>query len=243
MMQKILMLYYPLLDSIMNHPDAVLETYEQYGCQIIEVALPCENPCFDGAVIRESMRRILETSTIFDMFESVRRVKEKFPYIKIQIVSYIETIEQTGYPEFASLCKNANVDSLLSPDASDYQLTKLDHAFAEICEIPIIRFIPYTNNDEMLEKAKHGKGYLFMQSGNSKSGEYRKIGEELKEKIEYLRKNGIDLPIIVGFGIKNGEQIKACYQCGADGVAIGSGLLDYIARGEIEKYLVSLVSE
>lgn len=242
-MHKIFMLYYPLLDPVMKNPDVVLEIYEQYGCSIIEISLPCENPELDGPVIRDSMRRILEHSTVEDVFEAAGNVKKQFPSFKIQIVAYMETVEKLGAETLADLCGQSHVDYLLLPDASDSQLEQLDQVFASQCDIPLIRFLPYTSCEEMLERARYAEGYLFMQSGAARSGGCQEIGEELKNRITYLRKNGIGLPIIIGFGIQRGDQIKACLQCGADGVTIGSRLVNDIAKSEIDQYLASLMDE
>lgn len=242
-MQKIFMLYYPLLDPIMKNPYAVLETYERYGCSIIEISLPCENPGLDGPVIRDSMRRILEHSTVEEVFEAAGNVKKQFPSFRIQIMAYMETVEKLGAEAFADLCGQSHIDYLLLPDASDSQLEQLDQVFASQYDIPLIRFLPYTSCMEILERARHANGYLFMQSGAARSGGCQEIGEELKNRIAYLRENGIGLPVIIGFGIQRGDQIKACFQCGADGVTIGSRLVNDIAKSEIEQYLASLKIE
>ena len=239
-MEKILMLYYPLLDPVMTDPDAVLWAYYRHGCRIIEVALPYENPVLDGETVRASMARILKKSDIGQMFAAIRRTKATHPYIKVQIMSYIEVIESMGYEVFADLCKESHVDYVLAPNASARQLGRLDQVFAVRYKIPVIRFIPYADQGDLLKKAMTGQGYLFLQSGDAKSGGYQEIGEGLKTRIAYLRKHKIELPVIVGFGIKSYEQIRACHQCGADGVAVGSSLICYIAEGKTDEYLASL---
>ena len=53
-------------------------------------------------------------------------------------------------------------------------------------------------------------------------------------RIAELRTKGVGAPIVLGFGISNGEQARAAVGLGADGVVVGSAALRAALRGEAE---------
>ncbi|MFB6298979.1 MAG: tryptophan synthase subunit alpha, partial [Halobacteriales archaeon] len=46
------------------------------------------------------------------------------------------------------------------------------------------------------------------------------------------RLDGYDIPKAVGFGIKTGEHARDIIRAGADGIIVGSALVDIVAEGE-----------
>ncbi len=53
-------------------------------------------------------------------------------------------------------------------------------------------------------------------------------------RIEALRVEGVGAPVVLGFGISNGEQARAAVGLGADGVVVGSAALRAALKGRAE---------
>jgi tryptophan synthase alpha chain len=55
-------------------------------------------------------------------------------------------------------------------------------------------------------------------------------------RIAELRAEGVGAPIVLGFGISNGEQARAAVGLGADGVVVGSAALRAALKGRAELF-------
>jgi tryptophan synthase alpha chain len=71
-----------------------------------------------------------------------------------------------------------------------------------------------------------GSGYLYYVSLKGVTGAGHLNTEDVKEKLELIRAN-TDLPIGVGFGVKDAETAKTVANI-ADGVVVGSALISKI---------------
>jgi tryptophan synthase alpha chain len=69
-----------------------------------------------------------------------------------------------------------------------------------------------------------------LQSHDGPTGVRDGLDAENGEKLQRLRRERIDLPIALGFGIGAPEQAAQAIRLGADGVVVGSACID-AARG------------
>ena len=78
-----------------------------------------------------------------------------------------------------------------------------------------------------------GSGYLYYVSVKGVTGSGSLDVSAVKARLETIR-NSTDLPIAVGFGIKDPESAKAVGAI-ADGVVVGSALVNIIANNQHDK--------
>jgi tryptophan synthase alpha chain len=86
---------------------------------------------------------------------------------------------------------------------------------------------PTTRDDRIALIASKSSGYLYYVSLKGVTGAGNLDVESVRQKLETIR-NSTDLPVAVGFGIKDAESAS---QIGAlaDGVVVGSALVNLIA--------------
>ena len=87
---------------------------------------------------------------------------------------------------------------------------------------------PTTNADRAAFIAEYSSGYLYYISLKGVTGAALTDYESVRKNIEALRKL-TDLPIVIGFGIKDGTSARAMAEL-SDGVVIGSALVAKIAK-------------
>lgn len=235
-MEKLLLLYFPLNDPLIKDQEKVLEIYLKHNVTTIEVALPAEEPFLDGPVIKDSMKRVREVKTIYDMFDDVRTLKKKYNNLKVQIMSYSAIIRKIGVKEFSNLLKQSNVSYILSPDADDDLLMKLDEQLSDT-NISVIRFSPYIINEGNVTSLKNSKGYIFQRSTDGQTGKSQELSPHLKENIRIIRENNIYTPVVIGFGISNKQQVAQALNYNANGVVLGSVLFKHICDDDLDEYL------
>ena len=95
-------------------------------------------------------------------------------------------------------------------------------------EIDIIFLVsPTTSTERMAKIAKHAKGFIYYVSLKGVTGRANIDVVEVAEKLAILREC-TDLPLGVGFGIRNGSSAAAVSEV-ADAVVVGSSLVNCIA--------------
>ena len=147
--EKILILYFPIQDTILEDDVEWAKKYFQGGCTFLEIGLPNDNPLLDGKTVRESMERALAHSDLDKVFSSIRRIREQCPDNILQIMTYYHIIDNMGMEVFAEKCRAADVDAVLSPNVPAKKMGELDEAL-ERYGIINLRFVPYHLTDEIV---------------------------------------------------------------------------------------------
>ena len=81
-----------------------------------------------------------------------------------------------------------------------------------------------------------------LQANKGKTGVRKTLATGLQEKLDRVRDAGIDIPLLVGFGISDPSDVRASMASGADGVIIGSACLAASLEGEaaLRSYLLTI---
>ncbi len=76
---------------------------------------------------------------------------------------------------------------------------------------------------------EHVSGYVYVQARTGVTGAKDDVSDQTERSLDRLRE--YDVPKAVGFGIKTGEHAERIVSGGADGVIVGSALVDIVAEG------------
>lgn len=239
--EKILILYFPIGDPIMDDCVEWADKYFKNGCTVLEIGLPYENPVLDGKTVQESMERAREKVTLEEVFQMIADIRKRCPQQILQIMTYHGNILKYGYEKFAEKCSDADVDGVLTPDATKEQLHKLDEALGKY-GIYNLRFVPYHLTAEVMEEVRgHMKGgYIFQQAVDGGTGQQAQVSSKIKENVDKWKELKIPFPVCAGFGISDAKQVKEALAFGPDGVIVGSATISNIKKGEGEAFIASL---
>jgi tryptophan synthase alpha chain len=219
------------------------------GIDVFEIGIPISNPFLDSEVMRDSMQRAIEHSSDYNTYlETLIKLRECFPDVAFEVMIYHETVMNIGFDKFCDSLIEAQMDSVLVADGvfigQDF-LKQLDRKLLPNNIFPI-RFVPESYKKSQLEDLKqNANGFIIVQTKKDKNDKRDNVHDDNKETLEQIRNYGIDLPLIFAYGIKNQEDIHKCISLGADGVLIGTKLLDTAfnrSRNEY-KYLLNQFRE
>jgi len=197
------------------------------GVDIIELGMPFSDPMADGPDIQLAGKRALGAGhTMAKTLAMVREFRKDDDVTPIVLMGYYNPIYIYGNEKFLSDAKSAGVDGLiivdLPPEADD-----------ELC-IPAmkhgINFIrlatPTTDSKRLPAVLNNTSGFVYYVSIAGITGTSAPDPEKVASAVSDI-KNKTKLPVVVGFGIKNGEQAEAIAR-GSDGVVVGSSIVAVI---------------
>ena len=147
-------------------------------------------------------------------------------------MGYYNPIYHYGAQEFAQDAATAGVDGVIVVDLPPEEAEELNvHLRAN--NLHMIFLAAPTSSDERLPAIlKHASGFLYYVSITGITGTRAADEDAIKDAVARLRKQ-TDLPIAVGFGIRNAER-AAGIAAHCDAAVVGSAIVEIIAK-DVEK--------
>ncbi|CAN5453087.1 tryptophan synthase subunit alpha [soil metagenome] len=206
----------------------ILELAKQ-DASVIELGVPFSDPVADGVTIQASGERALRNSinvkSILEIVAEVRRARCETPII---LFSYFNPILQLGLENFATKAKESGVDGVLITDLVPEEAEEFRGILTEK-DLALIMLAAPTSSDERLKKiTEKASGFVYAVSRAGVTGARTELSNEAENLVERLRKF-TDLPIAVGFGISNAEQVAETWKY-ADAAVVGSAIVAEIMR-------------
>jgi len=205
----------------------LLHALVEAGADIIELGVPFSDPMADGPTIQRASERALRHHVglhhVLDMVAEFRRSNAETPIV---LMGYGNPIEAMGWETFAQRCAEAGVDGVLTVD---FPPEESHEAFAHLIKHgvdPIFLLAPTSTDARVARVAKQARGYVYYVSLKGVTGAGHLDLAAIAQKIPQLRKH-IDLPIGVGFGIRDADTALAVAKL-CDGVVVGSRIVQEI---------------
>jgi tryptophan synthase alpha chain len=209
----------------------ILRALVDAGSDIIELGVPFSDPMADGPVIQAASEKAIANGvTLASVLELVRQFRREDSVTPIVLMGYLNPIERYGYEAFANDAGAAGVDGLLLVDCPPEEMGLLRSRLNEQDIYPICLVAPTTTEARMESISKQARGYIYYVSFKGITGADRLNASGLAEPLARLRRH-TDLPLSVGFGIKDPESAAAVAGV-ADGVVIGSALIEALADAD-----------
>ena len=199
------------------------------GASVIELGVPFSDPVADGATIQASAERALRNSIgVKDILRIVKEVRSEGFEVPIILFSYYNPILQFGLEKFSTEAKKSGVDGILITDLIPEEAEDFRKILAGE-DLALIMLAAPTSSDERLKKiCEKANGFVYAISRAGVTGARNDSSDDAKKLVLRIRKH-TDLPVAVGFGISNAEQIKEVWRY-ADAAVIGSALVAVIER-------------
>lgn len=210
---------------------SILKKLPKNGTDLIEIGIPFLDPSGDGPIIEEASKRAIENGAtlkkILNLIKEFRHQDNKTPII---LMGYYNSILHYGLENLVIDALKAGVDGLLTVDLPIEE----DEELYQNCQKHGLDFIklitPTTSQERMRQIIKKASGFIYYVSiagitgtKSSKPADNKKIIDQIKELT--------NIPVAIGFGIKDKKQVQDMVQIGADGVIVGSALVNVIAQG------------
>jgi tryptophan synthase alpha chain len=201
---------------------------ERGGADLIEFGVPFSDPIADGPIIQAAgdrairagmtMKRVLETAA------EIRKTSE----IPILLFTYLNPVLRYGFARLAADAKAAGIDGCLLIDVSVEEADEYVKVMRDAGLDTVFIASPTSTDHRLKLVAHYSSGFIYLVSRTGITGEQQSISDTALPLIERMRAL-TDLPLAMGFGISNADQVAAIASH-ADAAVVGSAIVRQIAR-------------
>ena len=222
----------PYLTAGFPTPAGSLEALQRVaaaGADFVEVGVPFSDPLADGPTIQRTTQTALEQGmTLPRVLALVRDAALAVPVI---IMTYLNPVLAYGVERFAKDAQAAGAAGVLLTDLPAGADPGVESAVTNSA-LSLIRLVAPTTDDRRLKTALSGAtGFVYLISRLGVTGARDHVPSDLEAQVRRIRA-ATRLPVAVGFGIGTPAQAAAAARH-ADGVVVGSALLDALAQGGV----------
>ncbi len=220
--------------------DLVL-SFAKAGVDVIELGVPFSDPLADGPTIQASSQRALRAAVtlpkIFKLVQEIRRTSQ----IPIALMSYYNPIFHFGEDRFVAKARKLGVDGVIIPDLPPEEAGSFIR-MARKNDFAMIFFLsPTTTRNRLRRIVRASTGFIYYVSLTGITGARKRLPENIFQNVT-IAKAQTPKPICVGFGVSRPEQIRKILKV-ADGVIVGSALIDQIVKNTGRRDLVKNVTD
>ena len=199
------------------------------GADIIELGIPFSDPMAEGPVIQYGHERaLLHHMSLRKTLSLVSEFRQTDQETPIVLMGYANPIERMGYAQFADTAALAGVDGVLTVDLPPEESSLLNSELQRVGLQNIFLLAPTTSVQRIREVVSFASGFVYYVSLKGVTGAGHLDLSSVKEKLTLIRRF-TDLPVCVGFGIKDGASAKAVSEY-ADGAVVGSVFVDRMGQ-------------
>jgi tryptophan synthase alpha chain len=208
---------------------SILKGLPAAGADVIELGMPFTDPMADGLVIQlANIRALRAKQTLAKTLQMVAEFRAGNQDTPLVLMGYFNPIHHYGVPRFIEDAKAAGVDGLIVVDLPPEHNQDLCDP-AQAAGLDFIRLTTPTTDDARLPTVLNGSsGFVYYVSVAGVTGAGAATPEHVEQAVARLRRH-TGLPISIGFGIRTPEQAATIARL-ADGVVVGSALIDQIAN-------------
>ena len=203
-------------------------TLDKYA-DVIELGIPFSDPMADGRTIQKANVRALKAGTkVKDVFEVVKEFR-KHSDTPVVLMTYYNPVYKRGVERFVKEAKDAGADGLIIVDLPVEEASE----YLNICERykmgTIFLAAPNTSEERLriIDEASSAFVYLVSLYGTTSARD--KVSEFAFNLIKRAKKI-CRKPLAVGFGVSRAEHVSELLKAGADGVVVGSALVEIIEK-------------
>ena len=223
---KGLIVYLTAGDPSLEATGELLAALDRAGVDGIELGVPFSDPLADGPMIQRASERALKAGAtlrrILDRLTSWREAVQA-PVI---LFSYYNPILQYGLEQFARDAAQAGADGALVVDLSPEEAEPYVGAL-RARNLDTVFLASPTSTQERLERAARlSTGFFYLISRTGVTGERAELSASLRPLVERVRRI-TSLPLAVGFGISNPEQVQEVHTL-AQAAVVGSAMVHAI---------------
>ena len=233
----------PFITAGDPHPDqtvAMLHGLVKAGADLIELGVPFSDPMADGPVIQRASERALVHKVglrhVLAMVKEFRQQDDKTPII---LMGYANPIEAMGIEKFANAAKDAGIDGMLTVDYPPEESTEFNAMLKARDIDPVFLLSPTTDKARVDIIVNQASGFIYYVSLKGVTGSKNLDIIEVADRVASIRSQ-TNLPIGVGFGVRDAETAKAVASV-ADAVVVGSRMVQEVEKSNSDNVVANLM--
>ena len=205
-----------------NHTREFLLNLKKSPIDILEIGIPYSDPIADGKIISEASfiaaQNNVTPDTVFDLLISEKN-NIQTPLV---FLIYYNLIFAYGIDDFIKKSVEAGITGLIIPDLPYEEAEELTEKLKKN-DIAFIPLISVTSKNRIPKLVSQGSGFIYAVASLGVTGTKQVSPDRLTDFI-YEIKEHTELPVAIGFGIKNREDIKKLRNS-ADGLIVGTSIV------------------
>ncbi len=206
----------------------VVKRVADAGADYLEIGLPPRYAKYDGPVIRRSYEYV--KSSNIDVWSAIRRAVE-VSSIPIILLTYLED-HVNRFREFVEKVREVGIESILLPDLLidfvDEYKKYID--VAKSMGVKTVLFVSPSMPDRFIEEVSPISDHFLYYGIRPTTGIPIPVDPSaLVRRVRSFVRN----KLIVGFGLSI-DDITSVVRAGADGVAIGSAVVERLERNDVD---------
>ena len=195
------------------------------GANILELGVPFSDPMADGPVIqRASERALAQGMTLSRVLAMVAEFRRDDAITPVVLMGYLNPFEVAGYEDFAEAAADAGVDGILTvdlpPEEADGFRTALRSRGIDL----IFLLAPNSDEERIVRVCAQASGFVYYVSLKGVTGAAHLDVADVETRVQRI-KSLTDLPVGVGFGIRDGDTAARIASI-SDAVVVGSALIN-----------------
>jgi tryptophan synthase alpha chain len=233
----------PFITAGDPNPDqtvAMLHGLVKAGADLIELGVPFSDPMADGPVIQRASERALVHKVglrhVLAMVKDFRQQDDKTPII---LMGYANPIEAMGIEKFANAAKDAGIDGMLTVDYPPEESTEFNAMLKARDIDPVFLLSPTTAKARVDIIVNQASGFIYYVSLKGVTGSKNLDIIEVADRVASIRSQ-TNLPIGVGFGVRDAETAKAVASV-ADAVVVGSRMVQEVEKSNSDNVVANLM--
>lgn len=215
------------------------------GADILEVGLPYSDPLADGVTLqRASTAALAAGATLAKSLDLVGRIAQARPDKSVVVMGYVnQFLGPPGTENVARRLAEAGAAGAIVADLTPDEGAPLEEAFTRHDLALVYLVAPTTPADRAAWIASRAGGFVYCVSLTGVTGARQSLPVRLRNVVSHV-KAASPLPVAVGFGVSRPEHVRSVARAGADGVIVGSALVDALgpAGTDVDRF-VSLCGE
>jgi tryptophan synthase alpha chain len=194
------------------------------GADVIELGVPFSDPMADGPVIQKAGERALARGIgMTQILAMVRDFRKRDDATPVVLMGYANPVERYGIERFVDDAANAGVDGVLVVDYPPEECEDFAKALRARGLDLIFLLAPTSTDERMRQVGQLASGYVYYVALKGVTGAGHLDTAAVAAMIPRI-KTFVDLPVGVGFGIRDGQSARAIASV-ADAVVIGTALV------------------
>ena len=211
------------------------------GADIIELGVPFSDPMADGPVIqRASERALLKDVGLRDVLEMVKQFRSTNQTTPVVLMGYANPIERMGQEQFIQAAFQAGVDGALVVDYPPEECEYFAENMHKNGMDTIFLLAPTSTDERIAQVGKIATGYVYYVSLKGVTGSGALDLDAVAAMIPRIKKH-VNVPVGVGFGIRDGATAKAISSV-SDAVVIGSRIIQELENTPREQAVAAVQS-
>jgi len=209
------------------------------GADVLEIGLPYSDPLADGVTLQHASSVALRHGQTLDAsLDLVKRIAKQRPDKPLLVMGYVnQFLGPRDADKVAQRLADAGASGAIVADLTPDEGEPLERAF-ESAGLALVYLVAPTSTGDRVELiAERAGGFVYCVSLTGVTGA-RRAGPANATALVKRVKAAAKLPVAVGFGVSRPEHVRAVARTGADGVIVGSALIDALGAdgNDVERF-------